>query len=95
MSKIVYQKQRRIQEETKLEDGISTKIYRNSNKYKHSPVIIAVRPVPSIPSVTSSAVEEAENPDGPFLLKNQIILFPSLSLYLMYDVQPTTQGDNP
>lgn len=33
---------------------------------------MAVRPVPSIPCVTSSAVEEAENPDAPFLLNNHI-----------------------
>ena len=33
---------------------------------------MAVRPVPSIPSVTSSAVEEDENPEGPFLLNNHI-----------------------
>lgn len=34
---------------------------------------MAVRPEPSIPSVTSSAVEEDENPDGPFLLSNHIL----------------------
>jgi len=34
---------------------------------------MAVRPEPSIPCVTSSAVEEAENPDVPFLLKNHIL----------------------
>jgi hypothetical protein len=33
---------------------------------------MAVRPVPSIPWVTSSAVELAENPDGPFLPKIHI-----------------------
>lgn len=37
-----------------------------------SPVTMAVRPDPSIPCVTSSAVEEAENPDGPVLLNNHI-----------------------
>jgi len=31
-----------------------------------------VRPVPSIPWVTSSAVERAENPDGPFQPKIHI-----------------------
>ena len=36
---------------------------------------MAVRPVPSIPWVTSSAVEEAENPDGPFQLKIHIFCF--------------------
>lgn len=36
---------------------------------------MAVRPFPLIPCVTSSAVEEAENPDGPFLLTNHIPLF--------------------
>lgn len=41
---------------------------------KLGPVTMAVRPVPSIPSVTSSAVEEDENPDGPFLLNNHIAL---------------------
>jgi len=35
---------------------------------------MAVRPVPSIPCVTSSAVEEAENPDGPFHPKSHILL---------------------
>jgi hypothetical protein len=35
---------------------------------------MAVRPVPLSPSVTSSAVEEAENPDAPFLLNNHISL---------------------
>lgn len=33
---------------------------------RRKPVTIAVRLVPSIPWVTSSAVERAENPDGPF-----------------------------
>lgn len=33
-----------------------------------------MRPDPSIPSVTSSAVEDAENPDGPFLLNHHISL---------------------
>lgn len=39
---------------------------------------MAVRPEPSIPSVTSSAVEEAEKTDGPFLLNNHsfiVLLF--------------------
>lgn len=34
---------------------------------KREPVTMAVRPVPSIPFVTSSAVERAENPDAPFI----------------------------
>jgi hypothetical protein len=38
------------------------------------PVTMAVRPVPSVPCVTSSAVEEAENPDGPFHPKSHILL---------------------
>ena len=42
-------------------------------KKEHGPVTIAVRPVPSTPWVTSSAVEEDENPDGPFLLKGHIL----------------------
>lgn len=33
---------------------------------RKEPVTMAVRADPSIPWVTSSAVEEAENPDGPF-----------------------------
>ena len=38
------------------------------------PVTMAVRPVPSIPWVTSSAVEEDENPDGSnFLWKGHIL----------------------
>lgn len=37
------------------------------------PVTMAVRPVASIPWVTSSAVEDEENPDGPFLLKSHIL----------------------
>lgn len=36
---------------------------------------MAVRPFPSIPSVTCSAVEVAENPDGPFQPKNHISFF--------------------
>lgn len=36
------------------------------------PVTMAVSPVPSIPWVTSSAVEVEENPDGPFLLNSPI-----------------------
>lgn len=51
------------------------------NKLKEKrPVTTAVRPVPSIPWVTSSAVEEEENPDGPFLPKNHISLFTKFSL---------------
>lgn len=45
---------------------------RKSSLSKLGPVTMAVRPVPSIPSVTSSAVEEEENPEGPFLLNNHI-----------------------
>lgn len=41
-------------------------------KNKKLPVTMAVRPVPSIPSVTCSAVEERENPDGPFLSNHHI-----------------------
>lgn len=37
------------------------------------PVTMAVRPAPSIPCVTSSAVEQAENPEGPFQLKIHIL----------------------
>jgi len=46
---------------------------------------MAVRPVPSIPRVTSSAVELAEYPDGPFLLNNHIL---SLSLSLSLSQEP-------
>lgn len=38
------------------------------------PVTMEVRPVASIPWVTSSAVELAENPEGPFLPNIHIIL---------------------
>jgi len=38
------------------------------------PVTIAVRPVPSIPSVTSSAVEEDEKPEPSFLPNSHHIL---------------------
>lgn len=40
---------------------------------KRRPVTMAVRPDPSIPWVTSSAVELAENPDAPFLEKGHIV----------------------
>lgn len=44
---------------------------------------MAVRPVPSIPLVTSSAVEKAENSDGPFLLNNHsFIVFLFLQQYV-------------
>ena len=36
---------------------------------------MAVRPLPSIPCVTCSAVEEDENPDGPVLLNCPILKF--------------------
>ena len=36
---------------------------------------MAVRAVPSIPSVTCSAVEDAENPDAPFQPRNHIFTF--------------------
>uniref|UniRef100_A0A2P2JFZ9 Uncharacterized protein MANES_06G150100 n=1 Tax=Rhizophora mucronata TaxID=61149 RepID=A0A2P2JFZ9_RHIMU len=38
-----------------------------------APVTIAVRPDPSTPFVTSSAVDDDENPDGPFLLNHHIL----------------------
>lgn len=38
----------------------------------NKPVIIAVSPEPSIPRVTSSAVERPENPDGPFQPRSHI-----------------------
>lgn len=38
----------------------------------NEPVTIAVRPEPSIPLVTSSAVERAENPDGPLKPRSHI-----------------------
>ena len=47
---------------------------------KKWPVTIAVRPLPSIPWVTSSAVEDDENPDAPFPLNGHIFLSLSLSL---------------
>lgn len=37
------------------------------------PVTMAVRPEASTPRVTSSAVEDEENPDDPFLLKNHMM----------------------
>ena len=43
-------------------------------KEEKIPVTMEVRPVASIPWVTSSAVEEAENPEGPFLPNIHIIL---------------------
>jgi len=49
------------------------------------PVTMAVRPVPSIPCVTSSAVEYPENPDGPFPQNNHIL---SLSFFTPYPVAP-------
>lgn len=52
---------------------------KKKKKIEHEPVTMAVRPVPSIPRVTSSAVEDEENPDSPFRL-NGHILPPSLSL---------------
>ncbi|KAK4834301.1 hypothetical protein QYF36_020443 [Acer negundo] len=36
----------------------------------NNPVTCNLRPVPSTPCVTSSAVEDHENPDGPFLPNN-------------------------
>jgi hypothetical protein len=41
---------------------------------------MAVRPVPSTPCVTSSAVERDENPDAPFDPKNHIF---QLFLFLL------------
>ena len=41
---------------------------------RERPVTMAVRPVASIPWVTCSAVEQAENPDGPFLPQIHILL---------------------
>lgn len=40
---------------------------------------MAVRPVPSIPSVTCSAVDDDENPEDPFLLNGHIFCTHSLS----------------
>lgn len=54
-------------------------------KELQKPVTIAVRPVASIPWVTSSAVDEAEKPDGPFLLNKRIIIFLLLSLTVWYE----------
>lgn len=39
---------------------------------RREPVTMAVRPAPSTPCVTSSAVERDENPDAPFLPQNHI-----------------------
>lgn len=47
---------------------------------------MAVRPVASIPCVTSSAVEDDENPDGPFLLNSHILCF---SLFTITDGNPS------
>jgi len=46
---------------------------RTDKDKKNIPVTIAVRPLPSIPSVTSSAVELEEKPDGPFFPKNPML----------------------
>ena len=44
-------------------------------RYKRvRPVTMAVRPAPSTPSVTSSAVDHAENPDAPFHFNGHILL---------------------
>ncbi|RRT77874.1 hypothetical protein B296_00000948 [Ensete ventricosum] len=45
------------------------------------PVTTAVRPLPSNPSVTSSAVDDQENPDAPFRLNGHISLSVCLSLH--------------
>lgn len=50
---------------------------------KWKPVTMAVSPEPSIPCVTSSAVEEDENPEGPFLLKSHMMSFTDLFLFLV------------
>jgi len=42
---------------------------------KEWPVTIAVREVEWIPRVTSSAVEDDENPESPFLMNAHIFLF--------------------
>ena len=61
---------------------------------KTPPVTIAVRPVPSIPCVTSSAVEHAENPEGPFLL-NSHIFFSLLSKTVVFRLNlKTTATDS-
>ena len=52
-----------------------------------SPVTRAVKPEPSIPSVTSSAVEEDVKPDGPFLSNSLIFHFLSFFL-LQYPLFP-------
>lgn len=43
---------------------------------------MAVRPVPSIPSVTCSAVDDDENPEDPFLLNGHIFCTHTHSLFL-------------
>lgn len=42
---------------------------------EQKPVTMAVKPVPSTPCVTSSAVERDENPNGPFDPENHIFDF--------------------
>ncbi|KAL9270055.1 hypothetical protein AKJ16_DCAP09597 [Drosera capensis] len=42
---------------------------------------MAVRPEASIPSVTCSAADEDENPDGPFLLKKPVCITSLRSLF--------------
>lgn len=45
---------------------------KQTNPDIERPVTMAVRPVPSIPCVTSSAVDDDERPDGPFLLNSHM-----------------------
>lgn len=49
-----------------LEGKIRTFSIKVEDEASYLPVTMAVRPDPSIPWVTSSAVENLENPDGPF-----------------------------
>lgn len=39
---------------------------KSKGKHKQKPVIMAVKAVPSIPSLTCSAVSPAQKPDSPF-----------------------------
>ena len=48
---------------------------KKDKKMGRSPVTMAVRPEASMPSVTSSAVEEDENLDDPFVLHKHIFSF--------------------
>lgn len=57
-----------------LSEGRKIGKIRRRKWIEQKPVTMAVRPLPSIPWVTCSAVEVAENPDGPLQLKIHIFV---------------------